>query len=1302
LQQMMLEDPALGDDPECNLAYGVALTALAETADALAVLEKAAAGFAARGDPRQTEALEALAQTWAVHNEWERTPARFNVPRPAHATAARATRRAQIEALRSRISALPNASDSLARLNLVLGRYLLCAPETADEGRGLLRRLTDVAELTPAGCQAALTLATDCEQRQSWGEAVEWYRRVAVECVGEAAAQARQAVERLTHPDLLLDVPTRVSAGQPLPIRLRVRGLESVRLEVRQVDVEAWLSNPRTRGSEAGLPESGSIRLSRDLVTRAETAYAWWNSASNDESLECLVPPGAYVVLASGRDADGQVYKRKHLVIVSDLLAVCVTGRQRVLAWAGHPGADGHDYQPIQARFWMNRSFAPVEVALMPLPEAEPIAGESLAWAEQAVANFRLPAEAAVLRDKGWVCLLRCGEHLAVCRGEVASLGVGETLPRVALLTGPPGPGIGESFYAAGFLLPGETGEVNPPIGSRLELTAIDALERVKLRQGLPLLAGGVFGASLRVDAGQAGEHLRVLTRLDGQSLWNVLGRPTVSAPRTDERQFRVRIEDVPVWLPADAGVLRGTVRAEYPWGAAPLHARARCVFDSFLLPLTGLRDYQMEGQSVAHEGRLDVDGQWRFELPLSALGLSDVPLAIHIRARVTSLEGREGAAQTTVLVGASRPHAWLTCDPSQAVAHQPLRFICAWVDPAGAVLSRPPTVSVRRDGAEVTRLPLRASPQGFVSMPWEPEPGLYEAVVTLDMVEQPPLTLRRAVTVQAVQATAAARPSIKCSANLLSSPQQVAVRVTLSGEHDGPVLALLARSEPLAASALPVLRGQAELTLPLEDLPTAGLRVAVLGLQAAQARLLAVEPVEPDPSQPIVLALQTPRIAVWPGERVTVKAVASRAAAAAPPTVLIARLTLASRSGFVDPAASVSTAEQSRRASGLSIGTSLGEVRPDQRAQDETTDEPPVALYREIPAELAEGMTLWCASLAVPNGVGEFEVPVPERPGCYRLIVVARSADGAFAAESLLIDARQGITATLSVPRRMRVGDRVLVALELENAGADPRYAEVRWELGDGLSAETMRVVGSRSLLRSLPASAPARLELPAGSRTWLHMEAEAARIAAGEVAVEVRAEDGCRRVAAPYEVADEVRAPGAADLTLHRRVFVWTKVREGPEHAHGRGRITPPEVGVQARVPPVGADGEEPGWDWVPWQPTDRLVPGQLLKVRDELELRTALAGTLSWSQDVPPTCHTVRGMLERAQSYGLVSEPDRLRTRLTELKPGLHAQEYFLAVVRPGVGELPAPRLQLDDQPVGVQVNPQQIRLVVVGRP
>lgn len=1267
LRQLMLADPGLQDDPECNLAYGTAQTALAETGDALEALERAAEGFAARGETSgQAEALIALAEAWARHAEWDATPARFRVQRPANRAAAHATRCAQLEALRSRLAALPGAEEPRTRLELILGRLLVESPETEEEGNAVLARLAASTRFGATAAEAAGLLAQRAEDAGRWAEALRWYDRLAEAGAGETAEHAAQRGREIRQPQIVVETvgettrpdPLAAHAGEEMPLRvrgrdphrpgadarpalrLRVRGLPSVDVEVRQVDVDNWLASARPRTSAALLPVSGSIALAREVETRAATPFDWWDSEALAPPLTFAASPGAYVLRVRG--PDGTELTRR-LMLVSDLEAACLAGCRHVVVWAaGTAGAES-----ATARFWMNRSFQPTEVGLV-----------------DGVARFPRPGEAAALRDKGWVCLVRAGEHLALCRGQLPTPGnAPDETSAVVLVSGPPTAVPGESVQAAGLLLPG-AGPVTP--GDTLELQALDTLERVVFSTSTPLNAGGVFSAVVPVPESAAGEHLRFLARWGGGVPANLAGRPMASIPRDTRPGVRVRFELPAAW-PELTGVLTGAVRADYPWGTTLIGARLYCEFLPLQLPGTA-GDESIGGVTVARAGRLDEAGRFHFHVPLADFGLTGGPLAVRAVAHVTTMDGSTGTGQTELLVGAPAPHVWLTHEPREPATGHDVAFRLGWYDPAGLAVARPPEVVVTRDEAEVARIPLRPTIEGLTGGPWQPaQPGPHCAAATVDLAGRDAVRISRQFEVAAGAGASADHDAPRCAAHFEPAGTGAVVVATLSGRWDTPLFAVLegpdAGTTPTgrdlwAVHSLPPKSDDADLRFTFgAATPTrAGWRVLIGRADADGVTWLCRSSVAPDPARPQQLELAVSTSEIQPGQTVVVEA-AARRDGPPEPTALMARLIDAVGTGFIDPAV-------------------VGAEGP---------------AHEEPWATWLEGVTLWCAGVPLQGPRTELRVPLPDRPGLYKLIALAHAADGAWATDAVLLDARRGVRVAVSTPPRLALGDRAVLAIEIENGLPQAAEVGLQFDPGGGLHVESWRGLPTRPAQGAPGSPSPLAVELPAGGRTWLYAEVEAVRVGAGRVSAEVGAGGAGQRAVADYEVLP-VPAPAAPDASIRvqRRLAVWTEMRT---------------VSADESDPLLDEQGghcSHHRWDWEAWSPTDRLLPGQLVRVQDEIVVERPPTGEVQWSQRVPATCQAVASSARFGRFPGPVAggPADEIGTNLGGLKPGSYTQEHLLSAVRPGVCLLPPPVLHCGGAVVPIQVEPTEIRLRVVG--
>jgi tetratricopeptide (TPR) repeat protein len=1269
--QLTRDDPTLADEPECLLAAGIARTNLNETGTALDALDRAVEGFtAARLSERALAALVALAAAWAQHNEWQLTPARLRVAFPAGPGEAQAVRRARIEAVRERCRALPNHEEAAAGVGLVLARCLIGAGDTPDDGLAILKEITAEPKWTAAHVEAALLLAEHLERRGQVAEALRLYERVQAEAPGASARQAAERAAGISRPQVELAVPAAVRPGEAVHVRLRARRIAALRLEVRQVDVEAWLAAPGKRGNDALLPETGSVQVSRDLQTRAASPYDWWNADALRPPLDFTAPAGAYVVLVRGTDDDGRPVIEKRLLVASGLAAVCVIGPEQVLVWAA-PSAPAQPQPELTGRFWMTPALAP----------------RTLKFTD-GVARLPLPGEARVMRDKGWVCLVRGGEQLAVCRGRVPrELVMEPAIPQLLLVGGPAAPPVGESFHVSGLLLPGGRATTQPA-GDALELRFQDTLEHLRATQPAPLSPAGAFAALLPITPELAGEHLRVTGSYRRRTLANLAGRLPFAVPQPAAPRFLVTCE-LPPWQPRRTPVLTAVVRATHPWGSAPRAASVRCTVRATRLPADTTEREPVSGGSFDYEGRLDAEGRFVLSLSPDELGVAGEPLAVELEARVTSWDGSAGSAEARTLLGPQPAHAWLTCEPSDVTVGQETRLRVGWFAPQGRIMLPPPPLELRHDGAPAGTLPLYADRDGLHTAPWRPaEPGSYEAAVTLPALETEPLSLRQTLEVSPATADSRAHTAWSCAAHFAREEERDGVRVRIKGTPAAPLLVLVEAGDPLAARSIAGKReddlrttGSAELFIPLDATPSWQARVSVISAAGDGSAVLATTEVLPDPERTLQLSLGAASRDVQSGATCPVKATCRGAAPAGRQAALVARLIDATSVGSTEWRPLQRPGEASPIGPRPEIVSSNQAAHaPETRPAATPEDGQPAAADDALRSAVSEGDTLWTTACDA-EGVTELTVPVPRTPGAYKLLVAARAPDGQVATDATVLDARHDVSASLEVPQRMIRGDRLVIAARLESGCREPLDVAVRVDAGDKLAAESLWYEAADGQRVQVAPGETAVLSLPPRGRTWLYASVEAAQAGAGTAVAEVTVGQRRQTARAGYEVQD-VPAPTApgAGVTIRRTALAGTMVDEPPGQEHAHEHVT---------------------WQWTPIAPGDQLFTGQLVRVREEITLAETQAD-VRWSQRVPATCRPVTKE-PRASGFIGPREPDRgdvLAFRAAELKAGAHTHEYLLAVVRPGTCVLPAPELRAGEKPIAVQVDPAEVRLTVAG--
>ncbi len=1221
LAQLAEQDPTLWDEPECHLAIGHALSALHETTEALRTLTRAVAGFAAAGLPaRQAATLVELADTWARHGEWELTPASFGVRMPGSPQEAAHTRRQQIDALRPEIDALPDNDDALERYELVRGNFLLDSGLDSDAGAAALVPLAAKSEFTATRAAAASRLAEWYEAGGRAAEAAALWERVARDWHGAQAWRAAQRQAELVQPKIELDLPAAAPVGQLVRPHVRARGVPRVSLEVRSVDVEAWLSTQRTRGNDMFLAEAGGVQFARDFNTRSEDAFAWWGSEREPVPPEFQAGAGAYVVIARGVGTDGRTVSVKKLLTVSDVAATCFVGPERVLVWAV---VAGQRPTPLTVKFWMHSSFVPVTRDL-----------------KDDVASFPLPNEARLSRERGWVCLVRAGEHLAVCRGQLPP--ADRAVPRAALSAGPPTAVVGQTITIAGLLVPPDGEALNLDGATDVQLEVADTLKHVQMEQRVPLDGGGAFATEVAVPPAAAGRQLRFVVRRNEQVLELLGTRPAVNVSRADDPRFRVTF-DLPPWLWPSRTTLAGTLRVEYPWGTVPVDAHVELTLRALRLPGADGPGAPTWGASLADRGALDARGVLPFTIPLAELVAPDEPAVVHVSASITSWEGRTGTGQTHVLLAPQQPHLWLSTVPHEPVVGTETRFQLGWFAPGGLPVAELPVVEVSRDGGPL-RLATSIAEGGCTSEPWfAPSPGDYEVaaeVVGADVARA--AAARRTITVRAAPPgdTPPAHP-LRCEAVWEGS--RAAVGVDLTGSVPGSLLVLVAGRNPLGAVSLPEVAGRMRVEVPVASMGV-GAHVRVLRMGHGDVEELDRRPVcaagrnasasEAGFAAP-ALELSEPHTDVWPGSTASVR-VQRRGLGEA---VLIARLIDATHPPrFQPPGAPASAGD----ADVLDKLVRIGE-------------------------------TLWCTSMAL-NDERILSVPVPAQPGLYQLVAGLRTADGFVTTDTLLLDARRGVLCQVDLPPRLRVGDRTLLAVRLVNGYAEQTDAVVNVTLDAGLHAEALEIVGAAGEV--CRPGARRTLTLPPGRAVWLRGDVEATAGGTGHVAVEITACDRTEVSVGVCEILPTEPAPPDAPRVLRRTVLVRTPVEE------------------------EAADGVHRHWQWFALAPGARLVPGQYLRIQEEFTTALDLP-PLTWSQGLPATCRVGAAGFGVLDEIGRRRDEEGadLVYSVARLRAGTFRHTYHLAVVRPGACVLPAPGLRSGEEVLPVRVEPPEVRLIVL---
>jgi hypothetical protein len=1275
LAQLAQQDASFLTRPECQLAYGIAQTALHETATAIHHLNQAAERFAAAGrSGRLAETCVALAEAWARHGEWEIPTPGLDLPRPDTPEEADRLRVVQIERLRERVADLPDSAEYLARINLILARHLLERDGAAAEGLELLEQLARREPLTTTAAQACMALAEQRERQERWSDAARFYARVAAAGLGTLSRQATQRHDAIRRPRLVLDAPDQVTPGDAVVVDLCARNVTGVELEVRRVDLAEWLTARQGRFAEGALPTTGALVAVRQFDTTVKAEHGWWRSEVLDEPLGFEAPVGPMVVAARGTDVRGRSVVAKRLVIASDLPAAVFVGARRAVIWAPGPEKSPVSGAGRQARFWMHGSFVPTR------PEFR---GDT--------AVFTLPPEARLLRDKRWACLVMVGQQVTLCRGTLPpAAATRQPQPIVALAGGPPELRVGDELRTLGVLLGPSSGASEERWAPTVELELLDALERSHGELTAEVSEAGTFTAQWPISASMAGEHLHVATRLDGRVIESLYRPLKVHVAPLDEPAFRVTCELEARRQSPDASVA-ARIEATCPWGKPLYDGFAGVGFRAVRLP-AGAGSGPTHSHVISADDQLDPAGKWSLELPVSRFGLPDGPIAVGMWAHVAGWDARQRGCSAEALVGPRPIHLWLQCETRTPRVGEPLYVSVGWFDPTGQAVGVRPTLAVWRDAALLADLDLLPTIDRLRSTAWRPlAPGDYELVATLQPNQGDPLTIREVIEVESDRTTdREVRTPLRYAARFTRRQDQPCVNARVEGRWRGPLLALVVTDDLLGAQSVSRLDGTSELVLPLTDSRGESAQLVLAAFDSQRIRVIGATGVRPADDEAFRLTISREAGALVPGGSSEIHASVTRGAQPVHDATLLARLVDRSRSGAVPWLPGEPSAELLSLPSGIGLASSgaVGDM-----ADSSGSDSEVIAETRELSPLLARALfelpTLWVDAQSPTDGAADFAVPLPPTPGLYRLIIAARTPAGGFAYDVLDLDTRQGTQLIADVPPTLTLGDRTVAALVIKNNRPELLPVRVRLDGGPGLHVEALRLVGSE-------VSAERRgdgLALPLGPRgvVTLRADIEARQPGSGTAEFVVETEHSIQRATASYRVHALPETRTAVGQATGPAVKLWRALF----------RLQRDLAAEQERAPgeEIILDGQ-PEWLRIQLQPGERVTPGEPLLVQEVLALERPLTN-VEWRQRLPGNCHTFASSWPDLEQIGTRRE---LQLQATTRGAGRlaadrdHVHEYALIPVRPGACQLPPPEVRASGATVPVQVISDVPRLIV----
>ncbi len=357
-----------------------------------------------------------------------------------------------------------------------------------------------------------------------------------------------------------------------------------------------------------------------------------------------------------------------------------------------------------------------------------------------------------------------------------------------------------------------------------------------------------------------------------------------------------------------------------------------------------------------------------------------------------------------------------------------------------------------------------------------------------------------------------------------------------------------------------------------------------------------------------------------------------------------------------------------------------------------------PVPLPADLSAAMLERATVWVDSRQAVGGAVDFEIPIPPSAGLYRLWVIAQTRPDHVVIAAADLDARDGPSLLCDLPARMSVGDRTLAALTL-TSGTEGTEATITVRSSSGLRLEPLRLASQEQARLEAVLPTVARVALRAAKPVTLLAPLEAVSPGEARVEFDVAVEGTIQRVAA----AGMIHPPeaGPASEASQEHADPQTRARLRPIRVR-RSLMLLSQMYTGGEESDAAADRAGSGREWVtsPLPPDGRLLPGQLLLVREEIELDEPLERVV-WSQRLPPVWHTcvVAGDAFRPPGTPGVRRLDEVSWSTPRLRAGPFLYEYAVAAVRPGTALLPAPQVTVGGESRPVECTPADLRVMVI---
>ncbi len=1249
LGQVLRSDSRIVDRPDARLALGMARLTLNETSASLGELLGALEDFErAQRTPRVLETIVALADCWSRFNEWSLPVRGLPLTPPESPEAAAVERAKRVAELRAKAAKITGSEAALARIDVIVARQLLQRDETREDGMARLHSLARTNDISVSS-EAAMLLAEQLTKKGAPADSiVPLYQFVAGAKLGERSRQAQQAAEDLLRRTVEFDVSKVSRADSPAPLHVSVANFAQLVVEVRRLDLAEFLARNKGMLVEALLPDDGAL-ISSHAVTRPDGSPATrW---SHDLSIS--MPAGAFVVLARDGAAPTGPAIGKTLVQVDSLNAVVLLGNRDALVAVQSDAA-------CRAQFWMHGSFQPVEIPL-----------------RNGCAVFPLPPESRLVKDRRWVCLVRNdGGRMGLCRGVLPDAPLPEKGGAGVLVSAAPEtPHVAEELLVCGWLADGLAAGAAP---LRLDVELRDTMDELRGKSSVTVDATGTFSARFRAQQDWVGSTIHPVIRHEGAVLPSLFRMPLIRVYEPVELQPLIDVELGLLGI-AQEGLLRGNLRARYPWGAPLQRGRAEMRFRAVRLPDAELLLPRLATPTLSFRNRLDAQGRATFAQPTAVFSLEAGKVAMNALFDVFGPESPSVSKSAERLFSEESGHLWLDPLDRSAIAGQPVHLRVGWFDPFRLIGGARPTLDVRGPAeSEFATIPLFPDRGGYWTADWFPiGAGTHLVRIALPRPDGSLQETLSNIPVAPSQSRGVVE-TISFQTSMESSGEKPAVRVSAKANVKFPILAALLADQPLGATWLES-ETSFESRIALPRVPASGVNVALFSLENNELRCLGARwlaaPAE------LALRIMPADAEVSPGKLTRFDVECPNADLRG--ATVVARLADAGESGSVNWLLSEHE-----------IGSSTPRFLMTSGHGGKANSAPAAPLLPSllpVPSlaamAMSRGLGLWSE---VEHSAGEkvsLTIPLPAEPGQYRLSVMVRWRDGRQAVGMLPIDFSKSIAIDADLPTLLFAGDRTIASIRVENPGPQTRPIRLRTLPGNGLALEAWRVASGPNGIALKEEADALAIDLPARSELILTANFEATR--AGRAVFQATLEAGAQRtrVERAYRVFSSTpppqTAPSDSPMRIERRIFRLADVPPEPEELDPSKPALPRPSLYKLQRFPLGE--------------LDSIPLGTLLLVEDAVEFQRPVAD-LEWSQRAP----SLTSMRDESDNSANAIAPvfslssREANYRRDSLGAGKYSHRFIIVVRRPGVCLLPAPIIRSKGETIRIQVEPAELRV------